>query len=74
MEISAPTAELLAWVADRERTYAEAIEAWKSNCPRLAIWDDAATAGLVRTAGGRVVLTADGRAALAGRYGASVSR
>jgi hypothetical protein len=74
MEISAPTVELLTWVSNRERTYADVVEAWKSNCPRLAVWDDAVTAGLVRSSRGVVALTAAGRAALADGYGAPVSR
>jgi hypothetical protein len=40
--------ELLAWVASRPRTYAETIDAWRSNCPRLAVWDDAVVDGLIR--------------------------
>jgi hypothetical protein len=66
------TLELLGWVAARPRTYAEAIEAWRSNCPRLAVWDDAVTSGLVRAVPGRngnrpaVELTPAGEAVLAG--------
>lgn len=66
--------ELLAWVANRPRTYAEAIEAWRSNCPRLSVWDDAFTDGLVRVVRGaaiesrsEVTLTALGQATLDGR-------
>jgi hypothetical protein len=68
---TAPTLELLAWIASRPRTYAEAIEAWKSNCPRLSVWDDAIEDGLVQVArspgdagGAAVALTARGRALL----------
>lgn len=64
MEISASTLELLSWITARERTYADVVEAWKSNCPRLAVWDDAATAGLVTAGRDRVVLTERGLAAL----------
>ena len=38
---TAPTLELLAWIAERPRTYPETIEAWKSSCPRLTVWEDA---------------------------------
>ena len=55
--LSPTTVELLAWVARRPRTYAEAIEAWRSNCPRLSAWDDALTAGLLRVERGRVTVT-----------------
>jgi hypothetical protein len=42
------TRELLAWIAARPRTYDEAIEAWRTSCPRLSTWDDALIDGLVR--------------------------
>lgn len=63
------TLQFLAWVADRPRTYAETMEAWRSTCPRLSVWEDAVIDGLVRCEGGRqgaVTLTPRGRAALAG--------
>ena len=58
------------WVASRDRTYAEAMEAWRSNCPRHPAWDDALVDGLVEVENGspmdtsRVKLTARGRAML----------
>jgi hypothetical protein len=42
-----PTLELLAWLHERERTYAETIEVWRSSCPRLTVWEDAVADGLV---------------------------
>jgi len=62
--------EFLVWIADRRRTYAEAMEAWRSSCPRHTIWEDALADGLIRFDGGRtlseyeVVLTPRGRAVL----------
>jgi hypothetical protein len=53
--------ELLVWIGDRPRTYADTIEAWRSNCPRHPVLDDAFTDGLVRVEGGVVVLTEGGR-------------
>jgi hypothetical protein len=41
------TLQLLAWVADRPRTYAETMEAWRTTCPRLTIWEDAVSDGLL---------------------------
>lgn len=65
---SALTLELLSWISSRPRTYAEAMEAWRSNCPRQPVWDDAVTEGLVAVArGGEVTLTPQGRALLDGR-------
>ena len=70
--IDSLTRDLLAWLARAPRTYAETMEAWRSSCPRLTIWDDAVTDGLVRLESGNgtrlsetpVVLTPRGRAAL----------
>ena len=56
--------ELLVWIGDRPRSYDATIEAWRSNCPRHPVLDDAFTGGLVRVVGGVVVLTERGRALL----------
>ena len=64
MEINAPTLELLRWVTARERTYTDVVEAWRSNCPRHAVWDDAVTAGLVTAGRDNVALTDRGVTAL----------
>jgi hypothetical protein len=60
----AETVELLTWISTRPRDYAESIEAWKSNCPHHAVWDDAVTAGLIRVSRSEVTLTPAGRALL----------
>lgn len=63
------TQQFLAWVAEGERSYADA-EAWRRSCPHLSIWEDAISDGLVRFENGasmkesRLVLTAAGRARL----------
>jgi hypothetical protein len=56
--------QFLSWVADRPRTYPQTMEAWRSTCPRLSVWEDAIIDGLVRIDnrnGRAVVLTARGR-------------
>ncbi len=58
--VTAPTVQLLSWLAERTRSYAETIEAWKTSCPRLAVWEDALADGLVRVDRGRVLVTAAG--------------
>ena len=65
--IAAPTVQLLAWIAERSPTYAETIEAWKSSCPRLTVWEDALSDGLVRVERGQVLLTAAGGEVLSAR-------
>ena len=60
--------QFLAWVADRPRNYAQAMDAWRSSCPRLSVWEDAIIEGLVRiesNANRTVRLTALGSALLA---------
>lgn len=64
--------DLVAFVAARPRPYAEVIEAWRTSCPRLTVWEDAVERGLIVVEHGadgsvRVGPTAAGRAALAER-------
>ncbi len=49
--------QFLSWVADRPRSYAATMEAWRTSCPRLSVWEDAVMANLVRLEGdgGRMV-------------------
>jgi hypothetical protein len=67
---AALTLQFLAWVAEGERTYAQAMDAWRSSCPRLSIWEDAILDGLIAFDGGatrnasRVALTPKGLALL----------
>jgi hypothetical protein len=42
--------ELLEWVDRRPRSYGEAMEAWRTSCPRMPAWEDAVSAGLIEVA------------------------
>ncbi len=58
--------DLVEWVAKSPRLYADVIDAWRTSCPRLTVWEDAMERGLVeRTAAGQdgvfVVVTKRGR-------------
>ena len=73
------TVQFLAWVAERPRTYAETMEAWRTSCPRLSVWEDATLDGLVSLKGGpdrqtMVELTSAGEAQLRGQPASSVAR
>ena len=61
--------DLLAWIGEGERPYAEVIEAWRTSCPRLTVWEEAQERGLVRRerrdGQSRVRLTPAGHALLA---------
>jgi len=51
--------DLLEWLGRRERTYQNTMEAWRTSCPRLPIWEDASDRGLVEVNtvdGGRSVV------------------
>jgi hypothetical protein len=69
------TDQFLAWIADGVRSYGEVMEAWRTSCPRLSIWEDSLGDGLVRIenrTGGRreearVTITDRGRARLAAK-------
>ncbi len=39
--------DLLEWVSNCERSYAEVMEAWRISCPRLPVWEDAVDRGLI---------------------------
>jgi len=39
--------DLLEWVASRDRSYEEVMDAWRTSCPRLPVWEDANERGLV---------------------------
>jgi D-3-phosphoglycerate dehydrogenase len=41
--------DLLEWLASGERSYEEVMDAWRTSCPRLPVWEDANDRGLVRT-------------------------
>ena len=41
--------DLVRWIAERPRSYEEVMDAWRTSCPRLTIWEDAVDAGLVST-------------------------
>jgi hypothetical protein len=56
--------DLVAFVADRPRPYAEVMEAWRTSCPRLTVWEDAVDAGLVVVCDGLVTATPAGLTAL----------
>ena len=44
--------DLVGWVATEPRPYREVIEAWRTSCPRLTVWEDAVDGGFVAVTGG----------------------
>jgi D-3-phosphoglycerate dehydrogenase / 2-oxoglutarate reductase len=37
--------DLLEWIGQDPRPYAEAQEVWRTSCPRLSVWEDAMASG-----------------------------
>ena len=60
--------DLVEWVAKAPRPYADVLDAWRTSCPRLTVWEDAVERGLVERTeyanGPLVAATPRGRALL----------
>jgi hypothetical protein len=60
--------DLLYWLTERDRSYEEVMNAWRTSCPRLPVWEDANDRGLIvrhEVNGGCVIrVTASGLALL----------
>jgi predicted transcriptional regulator len=39
--------DFIAWIAAGPKPYAEVMDAWRTSCPRLTVWEDAVDRGLV---------------------------
>ena len=58
--------DLLEWIDREPRSYADVIDAWRTSCPRLTVWEDAIDRGFAmrrHASGGEVTiaLTESGR-------------
>lgn len=67
--VDALLVDLVAWIAREDRDYLEVMDAWRTSCPRLPVWEEANSRGLVTRsfASGRgpiVAVTDAGRAFL----------
>jgi len=39
--------DLLEWLGPRPRPYSEVLDAWRTSCPRLPVWEEATDRGFV---------------------------
>ena len=39
--------DLLEWIGPRPRPYTEVMEAWRTSCPRLPVWEEANARGFI---------------------------
>src|SRR6188472_2540614 len=65
--------DFLEWLAPGPRPYAEVMEAWRTSCPRLTVWEDAIDRGFVArvaaNAGRKIAITPAGRGARGAKSG-----
>jgi hypothetical protein len=61
------TRQLLDWIGYEPRNYIETMDAWRTSCPRLTIWEDAITAGLIQRVPGSTVQDAKVRVTKTGQ-------
>jgi len=40
--------DLLEWIGPQSRPYSEVMDAWRTSCPRLQVWEDANDRGFIR--------------------------
>lgn len=45
--IDALVLDLLEWIGPGARPYAEVMEAWRTSCPHLPVWEEAHDRGLI---------------------------
>ena len=52
--------DLVEWVGREQRTYQETMDAWRTPCPKLPVWEDGTERGLLETvfANGRLMVRA----------------
>jgi D-3-phosphoglycerate dehydrogenase len=45
--VEALVLDLLEWLCRQDRSYEETMDAWRTSCPKLPVWEDANDQGLV---------------------------
>ena len=56
--------DLVEWVGKEPRTYRQVMDAWRTSCPRLTVWEEALERGFLLRTGESVAVTKTGRAFL----------
>jgi hypothetical protein len=68
--------DLLEWIGPERRSYADVMDAWRTSCPRLTVWEEANERGFLERrydeqCGASVALTGRGRDFLMAQRGAT---
>lgn len=53
--------DLLAWIGPGPRGYAEVMDAWRTSCPWLLVWEEANDRGFIARRGAWIAVTPEGR-------------
>ena len=64
--------DLVEWVGKEPRTYRQVMDAWRTSCPRLTVWEEALDRGFLVRKGESVAVTDRGRTFLKSRVSALV--
>jgi hypothetical protein len=76
--VEALIVDLLEWLARRDRSYEEVMDAWRTSCPKLPVWEEANERGLVEreetSARSMVRISSAGRAVLQRRRSSQAER
>jgi len=59
--------DLVEWVGKEPRTYRQVMDAWRTSCPRLTVWEEALDRGYVARRGEGVLVTEAGQKFLKSR-------
>jgi D-3-phosphoglycerate dehydrogenase len=70
--------DLIEWIGPHSRPYAEVMEAWRTSCPRLPVWEEANARGFLARShepgrGARIAVTESGRRFLRERRGTTTA-
>jgi hypothetical protein len=68
--------DLIGWIAEAPRPYGDVMDAWRTSCPRLPIWEEAVDRGYVRrvaTANGATIHATTAGTRYLSRHGRSVA-
>jgi hypothetical protein len=60
-DVDALILDLLEWIGPDARPYADVLDAWRTSCPQLPVWEDANDRGFIARRGGLLEVSDAGR-------------
>jgi hypothetical protein len=68
-EVDSLVLDLLAWLGPEPRPYTEVLDAWRTSCPRLPVWESANDRGFISRRRALVAVSPAGAAHLRAHRG-----